>query len=69
MKIKINKKNKEYDICKEACIEAGCFLPEDTVFYSSVANTPMYLRVYFTKKGILEEYKKIKLLLDNYNTK
>lgn len=41
----------EYEIMKEACINAGCYIPEDYKFHSAVANTPMFIRVYFHAKG------------------
>lgn len=43
----------EYEICQQACKEAKCYCPEDNIFYSTVANTPMFIRVYFEKKGRL----------------
>ena len=45
------KKQTEFEICKKACKEAGCYLPEENVFYSTIANTPMYVRAYFFLKG------------------
>ena len=42
---------KEYCIMKQACINAGCFIPEEHVFHSTVANTPMFIRAYFHLKG------------------
>jgi len=42
---------KEYEICKEACINTGCHCPEDFKFHSEVANTPMFIRAYFFQKG------------------
>ena len=48
---KIKAKQTEYDICKQACKEAGCYLPPEHVFCSTVAQTPMYIRAYFILKG------------------
>lgn len=43
--------NKEYEICRQACINMGCFLPEDHVFHQEVANTNAFIRAYFFQKG------------------
>lgn len=43
--------DKEYEICKQACINAGCHCPPSHEFHSAVANTNMFLRVYFHAKG------------------
>lgn len=43
--------NKEYEIMKQACINAGCYCPPSHEFHGAVANTPMFLRVYFHAKG------------------
>ena len=43
---------KEYCIMKQACIDAGCFIPEEHEFHSTVANTPAFIREYFHKKGV-----------------
>jgi len=43
--------DKEYEIMKQACINAGCYIPEDFTFHNAVANLPMFLRVYFHAKG------------------
>ena len=42
---------KEYEICKQACINAGCAIPEECTFHMRVANTLEYIRVYFHAKG------------------
>ena len=49
----MKKKLSEYEICKKACKEMGCYLPEEHIFYSTIANTPAYIRAYFTLKGKL----------------
>lgn len=41
----------EYCIMKQACLDAGCFIPEDHIFHSTVANTPAFIREYFYAKG------------------
>jgi len=46
--------DKEYEIMKLACKKAGCYIPESCEFHGSVANTPMFLRVYFHAKGLQE---------------
>ena len=43
--------DKEYEIMKQACINAGCYIPPSHEFYRVRANTPMFLRVYFHTKG------------------
>ena len=48
---------KEYAICKEACINKGCYCPEDYKFHTAIANTPAFIRAYFFDKGF-EECKK-----------
>jgi len=47
----MTKKQTEYDIAKQAAKEAGCFLPEEHIFYSTIADTPAYIRFYCEKKG------------------
>lgn len=42
---------KEFEICKKACEDAGCYLPEEHEFHGTVANTPMFIRTYFYAKG------------------
>ena len=44
-------KDKEYEICKEACINDGCRLPLSQEFHQTRANTPHYLRAYYYLKG------------------
>lgn len=46
---------KEYEIMKQACINAGCYIPEDFTFHSTVANTPHFIRAYFHAKGFADE--------------
>ena len=48
---------KEFQICKDACENAGCFCPEEHIFHSTVANTPQFIRSYFYQKGF-EDCKK-----------
>jgi len=43
--------DKEYEICKQACINAGCYIPPSHEFHGAVANTMMFIRVYFHAKG------------------
>ena len=43
--------DKEYEIMKFACETTGCHCPPSHEFHSAVANTPMFLRVYFHAKG------------------
>jgi len=43
--------DKEYELCKKGCEKEGCHCPEDYKFHSAVANTPMFIRVYFYLKG------------------
>jgi len=54
----MSKGDKEYKIMKDACKEAGCYIPEDFTFHGAVANTPMFLREYFRAKGEKECDKK-----------
>lgn len=62
--------DKEYEICKKACSEDGCYLPQDCEFHTAVANTPLFLRAYFFMKGeqiMADEVLKIieKMITDN----
>lgn len=43
---------KEYCIMKQACLNARCFIPEEHIFHSTVANTPAFIREYFHAKGM-----------------
>lgn len=49
--------DKEYELCKDACDNAGCHCPPSHEFHSAVANTYMFIRAYFLHKGF-EECKK-----------
>ena len=51
--------NREYEICKEACEEEGCFLPDECEFHSTVANTPMFIRAYFYLRGKMQSDKEV----------
>ena len=42
---------KEFEICKDACGNAGCYIPKEHEFHGAVANTPMFIRAYFRLKG------------------
>jgi len=42
---------KEFEICKDACVNAGCYIPKEHEFHGTVANTPMFIRAYFHLKG------------------
>jgi len=42
---------KEFEICKKACIDAGCYIPEEHIFHHTVANIPLFIRAYFYAKG------------------
>ena len=44
--------DKEYEICKEACKNEGCYCPEDFNFHNEVAKTPIFIRAYFYLKGL-----------------
>ena len=46
--------NEEYEICKEACVNHGCYLPPSHEFHRIKANTPMYIRAYYFLKGWME---------------
>lgn len=48
---------KEYKICKEACREQRCYLPEEHEFHGVVANTPLFIRAYFYLKGKKDSHK------------
>ena len=49
--------NKEYGICKQACLFAGCFCPKENEFHNAVANTPAFIREYFLKTGFEKRLK------------
>ena len=51
--------DKEYEIMKQACINAGCYIPPSHEFYRVRANTPMFLRVYFHAKGFQDAISEI----------
>ena len=51
---------KEYEICKEACKKVGCYLPKEHEFHGTIANTPMFIRVYFHLKGWLDYESELK---------
>jgi len=46
--------DKEYEICKTACENHGCYCPPSHEFHQNRANTPMYLRAYYFLKGWIE---------------
>ena len=39
--------NKQYTKLKEECKKQGCFCPVDYICSSEIANTPLWLRIYF----------------------
>jgi len=49
--------NKEYEICKQACENTGCYCPPSHEFHYNRANTPAYLRAYYFLKGWIEHQK------------
>ena len=49
--------NKEYEICKQACENTGCYCPPSHEFHHNRANTPAYLRAYYFLKGWIEHQK------------
>lgn len=44
----------DYELCKEACKEAGCFCPKSHIFHSEIANVPAWIRFYLERKGYIE---------------
>jgi len=48
---------KEYEICKEACINEGCYFPPDYEFHRVIANIPHFVRAYFYLKGKRDKMK------------
>lgn len=46
--------DKEYEICKQACTEYGCYCPLSHIFHRQRADLPAWLRAYYMKKGYLK---------------
>lgn len=42
---------KEYEVCKVACENTGCYCPPEHEFHQEVANTNAFVRTYFFQKG------------------
>jgi len=47
--------DKEYEICKKACKEVGCYCPPDHIFHIERANCHLFLRFYYMEKGRIEK--------------
>jgi len=42
---------KQYQLCKEACENMGCYCPKECEFHGGVANTLAWVRAYFFHAG------------------
>lgn len=49
--------DKEYEICKTACENQGCYCPPSHEFHQTRAGTPMFLRAYYFLKGQKDSHK------------
>ncbi len=38
---------KQYQLCKDACENMGCYCPKECEFHQKVANTNAWIRAYF----------------------
>jgi len=42
---------KQYQLCKDACENMGCYCPKECEFHQKVANTNAWIRAYFFHVG------------------
>jgi len=55
----MNPQEEAHKRLKEECDKFGCFCPESHIAHHEVANTPLWLRVYFELVGKIKMERKI----------